>query len=94
MSARNAEHAFKGQFKCTLCPRKVLRSEADLAEHLTSKNHKLALKKYYKANEKKFKASMWRIKQQVKRRYLFNTPKLQKLARIGIHYKLLAQLQV
>ena len=52
VKARDKQNAFQGQFQCKLCPKKVLNEERDLAAHLQSKGHKLALKKFYKANEK------------------------------------------
>ena len=91
---RDFENSFKGQFKCNLCPKKVINDQKDLGEHVNSKGHKKALGAYYKINEKKLKHNVWKIKQQVTRKYLFNMPKLQKIVRIGIHYKLMSQLHV
>ena len=88
------ENAFEGQYKCQLCPRKVLRTEKDLGEHLQSKGHKGALTTYYKANQKQLKHNMFKIKQKSERRHVFNMPRYQKLVRFGIHFKLISQLQV
>lgn len=52
---REKEIAFEGDFKCNLCPKKVLRREKDLNEHLMSKGHKLALARFYKKNQPKLR---------------------------------------
>ena len=87
---RDLQNAFQGDFKCNLCPKKILRTKADLAEHLQSKKHKKNLAKFFKKNKEKLKRQMTKIKKQVERRYLFTMPKFQKLVRLGIHYKLLS----
>ena len=94
VKTRDLKNAFEGEYKCRLCPNKVINSEADLLEHLQSKSHKKALSKYYRENATQLKTNMRQIKGKVIRKYLFNMPKYQKLVRLGIHYKLMAQLQV
>ena len=73
-----------------MCPKKVIETERDLAEHLQSKGHKKALLRYYKQHSAQLKSNMRRVKLQVTRKTLFNMPKYQKLVRLGIHFKLLA----
>ena len=51
VKTRDLQNAFKGEFQCKLCPKKVLHLQKDLNEHLQAKGHKLALARYYKANE-------------------------------------------
>ena len=48
---RDLENAFEGDYKCSLCPKKILKLEKDLNEHLQSKGHKIALTRYYKKNK-------------------------------------------
>ena len=85
------ETSFTGKHQCLLCPKKVIGTDLLLTEHLQSKSHKRNLIKHYtqdQASMIKLKKTISKIKQRVARKYLFTTAKFQKLARLGIHYKL------
>ena len=45
------KNSFKGQHQCKLCPNKVIMTDRDLSEHLSSKSHKLRLRKFWRAHE-------------------------------------------
>ena len=59
---RDANNAFRGDFHCKLCPRKIIATENDLVDHLQSKKHKLALLRFYKQNASQFKQKIRLIK--------------------------------
>lgn len=78
--------------KCTLCPeKKNIYSDAILAEHLTSRMHKLRLKKYYDKHEAVLKQRMDELKTIRSRQVSKSTRNYRKFAMLNIHFKLLAQ---
>ena len=90
---KEMEASFKGLHQCLLCPGKVIETDAALKLHLMSKSHKRNLAKRCKESKEelaKIKIAVASIKGKMARKYLFNTPKYRKLARLGIHYKLRA----
>lgn len=67
-------------------------SDRDLQEHLGSKHHKLRLIKHFKNHKSELKSIIKKAQAHASRKYLYNTVKLQKLARFGVHFKLMKQI--
>jgi len=88
------KNAFKGKHQCKLCPEKVLETDLDLHDHLSSKSHKVRLNQYYSMHKGKLLKLISKAKHRAMRKYVFNTRKLQKVANFGIHYKLMKQITV
>lgn len=85
-------NAFQGMHQCRLCPEKVIESDLGLAEHLASKCHKLRLRRHFKQHRSQLRKLIAKAKAATNRKYLFSTTKLQKVARFGCHFKLMAQI--
>ena len=81
------DHDYRGNYFCKLCPNRILQSEADLRDHLSSKKHIEEETKFYRKNRVQIHERTMAMYSMFAP-HVKGTAKWRKLKRIGLWYKM------